>query len=73
MSAEKEYFWAPEKALFDNGADACEFLDLGAGCLLANHVIYDRMKRALKDLIEHEGFGTEGNEYWDAAREALPK
>ncbi len=47
MSTQKprEYFWVPERAIFDSGGDACEFMDLGPGCLVASHVAYDDLKR----------------------------
>ncbi len=44
MNSDKEYYWVPEDAIFDSAADATEFMDLGAGCLVANHVMYDKLK-----------------------------
>ena len=42
----REYYWVPEQAIFDSAGDATEFMDLGAGCLVANHVLYDQIKSA---------------------------
>lgn len=45
-----EYYWVPENAIFENAADATEFMDLGAGTLVANHTRYEELKAKLEKI-----------------------
>jgi hypothetical protein len=63
MSKLREYFWVPEGAIFDSAADATEFMDLGAGTLVANHVFYDELQTQCDKLLATLKFNQEQLEY----------
>lgn len=42
--------WAPEGAIFESAADATEFMNLGAGCLIVNHTAYDTLLQAAREM-----------------------
>lgn len=53
MSKPREYYWVPENSICDCASDALDenkYPDGGAAALVANHVVYDDLKKAYQAL-----------------------